>query len=283
MVKLLIFIVVWCLPACAMESGILKLNQIVLPETIIADRRADGAVTLDEVIYDVKSFIHPSSYTKKHDSVDTTKRTSFESTSDETSTVSTYPPGKTIWAIDLSESYMDECDFNTFMTTLLPDLDQLQILILSSVKLNDASWDILLPLLERENFEYLDVNGVTSYSNSRIKPILERGKRRYPGTWLSLSRKLIFSNKTYIKKLKESTLWIQSCIGDYLLDPNWHQSHITYYTNQGIKQIKQAHTLNLLTGDDAFDLDSDVHHLPYSGEEDEITDQVKTLSIKGDA
>ncbi len=263
----------------AIEEGILKLNQTVLPEMIVADRRGDGAVTINEVIQDVKSFMHPSSHTQERDSLDTIERPSLESISNEASTVSTHPPCKPVWAVDLSESSMDDSDFNRFMNELSPDLGQLQILILSSVWLNDESWDILLSLLQRENFKYLDVSGVSHYSNRRIKPILERGKLLYPDICLNLSCKLIFSCKTYVKRLKEDIQWVQLCVDEGILHENWDEAHKNYYKDPKIKQIKEAQALNLLTGDDEVDVNFEIGDASFS-DEYVVVDRIKALSLE---
>jgi hypothetical protein len=274
---LLILLILFPMQAWPIEEGILKLNQTVLPEMIVADRRGDGAVTIEEVIHDVKSFIHSSSDTRERNSFNTIGRPSHESTSNEESTVSTYLPCKPIWAMDLSESSMDYDDFIMFMDALLPDLDQLQILILSSVWLNDKSWDILLPILQRETFKYLNVCG-TNYSTQKIKPILERGASLSPHSWFNLSLKLVFSHKSYLNRLKGDIKWVKSCADKGVLHESWCEAHNNYYKEPKIKQIEKAKALNLLTGDDEVDVDFEISDASF-GDEDEVANGVNALSL----
>ena len=158
-----------------------------------------------------------------------------------------------IWEVDLLKTFMRSYDLEIFAREILklPELSKLQVLIVSTVFLKNESWDELLLILSGEHFQHFDVCG-TSFSNRQIFPILSRGKANFSTLWPDLSLKLIFSNNSYYKKLKNDVNWIQLVTQRGLLHEDWDKRHKIYYQTL-YNTIKQAKPLNLLTGDSDVD------------------------------
>ena len=240
-----------------MEDGILKLNQEIVPELILSE--CPGAITLRYAVDSIKDLISDHHNSSERTSVESAsdpdgKSLSFVANTEVSELISAQVRNsRLIWAVDISKTFMRSYDLEIFAREILtqPELSKLQVLIVSTVFLNDESWDDLLPILSSEYFQHLDVCG-TFYSNKRIFPILQRGKANFSTLWLDFSLKLIFSDNSYCKILKNDVNWIQLVTQRGLLHEDWDKRHKIYYQTL-YDTIKQARPLNLLTGDSDVD------------------------------
>jgi len=232
-----------------MEGGILKLNQRVISEIILED--SPGAITVRYAIDSIKDIINAGTATDLSDNL-----TPIEC--------------KPIWAVDLTDTYMSAYDFNVFIQEMGPFFPQLEVLILSTVNLNEISVEHLMLLMEGSCFKHLVLCG-TFYTNIGIVRVLESISRTNRSKDLSL--KLIFALKSYCKRLDKDIKWIEKYIQTGLLHPDWYLTHAQYYdTVEPV--IKQAKAIQLLTGDSDYDGDHDI-----DSELEDISDSMQQLSM----
>ena len=156
-------------------------------------------------------------------------------------------------------------DFIIFITEMKPLLSQLQVLVLSTVNLDEKSFEHLMLLMEGSCFKHLDLSG-TLNSNRSIVHVLQFISRTNRSSDLSL--KLIFALQSYYKRLINGFQWVEQCVERGLLHRDWYQMHEQYYgTVEPV--IKQAKAIQLLSGDS----DSD--------EDDYIDSEVNDISMYG--
>ena len=254
--RILFFVLLFFLKAWSVEYGILKYDQQV-KDPLIVDQYP-GAITIEYCIECSKDYLQASLKEQRYDILPLIERLSLSSnTSKELESVSSNATSlQPIWVVDLSKTYMSEDDFIQFMTVLKPYFANLQILILNSVSLfQNSTWEHLFPYLQFENFKYLDVCG-THCAIRNIKPILEIINNRFPECWDSMSQKIIFSQKSYYKKLEREMVWVQQCVEQRILSANWFSQHSLYYgeTEKEMQnKIKNAKPMHFLSGDSDYD------------------------------
>ncbi len=233
--KTILFFLLFCSNIWSIEDGILKLDQKVKPAMILSD--FPGAVTVRYAIDSIKDIIATPPLSE---------RSSYESTEHEVSDSSVVIP-KPIWALDLSGTYLSAGDFSTFMTEMESEFTHLAVLILSTVSLKMSSWDYIFHYIERDTFKYVDVGG-TSYASRGIIDVLKKGMAIYSNEWENLSLKLIFSDRTYYTRLRDTMDWYKPYVEGKLLHHQWYETHSRYFETD-YTAIKNAKPIHLLTGD----------------------------------
>ena len=216
-----------------MNRGILKLNQRVTSEKIMLEC-IPGAISVKYAIDSINDIIKAGT---------TDLSNNF--------TLFHFTPIKCepIWAVDLTCTSMSPYDFNYFIIEMRPLLSQLQVLILSTVKVSEYCLEHLMPLMESSCFKHLDLCR-TIYSNRGIVHVLEFIARTNRSSDLSL--KLIFSFKSYYKRLINGFQWVAQCKERGLLHRDWYLMHEQYYDTVE-PDISQAKAIQLLTGDSEYD------------------------------
>lgn len=273
--KTLLLLLFFGTKSWSIDQGILKYGQTI-KNPLIVDQY-EGAITIRDCVADTKAYLGASLKERNGGPVPLMVRRSLDSETSQEESLSSNEAGiKSIWAVDLSATYMDEEDFIYFMAELSPYFSELKILILKSVLFfKTSTWDVLSPYLQRENFEYLDVRG-TICSGSAIAPIWEIMKMRFPDQWQNMSQKIIFVESTYYKTLKEKRNWFKDCLKQGLVPEQWFDQHRRYYAEKEMHdKIKKANPLYLLSGDSDYDAEHDTRE---STSED-VFDDLSHLSL----
>ncbi len=276
--KIIVLLLFFCTKSWSIDQGILKYGQTI-KNSFIVDQY-EGAITIRDCIDDTKAYLGKLPKEKNDIPVPLVVRRSLDSeTSKDESLSSNEAEIHSIWAVDLSATYMDEEDFICFMEELSPYFSELKILILKSVLLfKDSTWDVLFPYLQRENFEYLDVRG-TICSGSAVAPIWAIMKMRFPDHWQNMSQKIIFAEDSYYTRGMQKTRWLQRCIEQGIVPEQWFAVHTRYYNDKNEKlihdKIKKAKPLYFLSGDSDYDAEHDTRE----SMDDEVLDDLSHLSL----
>ncbi len=258
--KTILFILFLCSKVWSIEDGILKLDQKVKSPEILSD--FTGAVSLRYAVDSIKDLIITPPLSE---------RSSYGSTEHEALDHSVIQY-RAVWAVDLTGTHMSTNDFSTFMIEMQPNFTYLTVLVLSTVSLEIGSWNHILPYLESDTFQYVNVCG-TTYANSGIIPVLEKGANKYSDRWTQLSLKLIFADKTYYKKLKRDIQWYKPFVENKSLHENWDKAHEMYYAGDH-KMIIRARPIKLVTGDS-----DDESELENSSDNEGIIEGIEGISL----
>ncbi|MBA4249066.1 MAG: hypothetical protein C0432_04555 [Candidatus Puniceispirillum sp.] len=274
--KTLLLLLFFCTKSWSIDQGILKYGQTIKNHLIVD--QYEGAITIRDCVEDTKSYLGASLKERNDIAVPLMVRRSLDSdTSQEEKSLSSNEAGiKSIWAVDLSATYMDEEDFIYFMAELSPYFSELKILILKSVSLfKESTWDVLFPYLQRENFEYIDVRG-TICSGGKIQYIWKMIKDSFPDHWQNMSQKIIFAEDPYYKRAMQKTKWLQKCTEQQVTPQHWFDQHRRYYGEKEMQdKIKKANPLYLLSGDSDYDAEHDTRE----SMSDDFLDHLNNLSL----